>query len=164
MRLPLGRTHSARLVYGLVIAASALPLAACGSSGDKSAGAAQAASSVRSQQSNTQSSSQDNTQSSTQNGTQSSAHSSGGSISQSSFSSDEGTIHVYGGTSDTILTVDVDRASRLLWSNDRGRPFRLGGAGAPVDSTNGSGEVPLSAGHHRLTVRGSVWTVVIRPG
>ncbi|MEA2369047.1 MAG: hypothetical protein QOH38_1765 [Thermoleophilaceae bacterium] len=163
--MPGRRTHSARLVCGLALAASALALAACGDSGGQSGGAGAEAASVRSEQSNVQSSNQDSsTQSSSQGGTQSATRSGNGSVSQSSISTEEGPIRLYGGTSDATLTLDVDKASRLLWSNDRGRRFRLTGAGADVDSTAGSGEVALSAGQHRLAVHGTVWTVVIRPG
>lgn len=105
-------------------------------------------------------------QSSNQNGGQQSSQqssSNGGSLSQSSFSSKEGTVSTYAGSSDTSLTVDVAHDSRLLWSNDKGKPFRLSGAGQEVNSSSGSGEVPISAGRHSFDVHGSVWTIVIRP-
>jgi hypothetical protein len=144
----------------VILSASAVAVAACGGSGGDSAGAADH------QTSPVAKTQQKNTQSSTQNGSQSSStQSGGGSISQSSFSTDHGTVRVFAGTSDATVTVDADGASRLLWSNDRGRRFRLSGTGGPaVDSHAGSGEVALPAGRHRLEVHGDVWTVVIRPG
>jgi hypothetical protein len=145
------------LVSAVILSAAAISVAACGGSGDDNAGAAN-------RQVNSQTSSQSGTQSSSTNQTGSSTQSGGGSMSQSSFSTDEGTVRLYAGSSDATITVDVDGDSRLLWSNDKGRSFRLTGAGQSIDSTDGSGEVPLSGGQHRLKVQGAVWTIVIRPG
>lgn len=141
----------------VVLSAATVAVAACGGSGDDNAGAAN-------RQVNSQTSSQSNTQSSSTNQSNSSTQSGGGSMSQSSFSTDEGTVRLYAGSSDATITVDVDGDSRLLWSNDKGSSFRLTGAGDAVDSSDGSGEVPLSGGRHRLQVHGEVWTIVIRPG
>lgn len=134
-------------------------MAACGSSSHKASSTGSGQSS-RADQSVQQQSSQQS------NGSQSSQQSSsnGGSLSQSSFSSKEGTVYTYAGSSDTSLTVDVSQPSRLLWSNDKGKSFTLGGAGHDVSSSAGSGEVPLSPGRHSIDVHGSVWTIVIRPG
>jgi len=144
------------LVSALILSAAALGVAACGDSGDESAGT------ITNSQSNSQTT-QGSGQSSNQSNSQSSSGS--GSLSQSSFSTDEGMVYTYAGTDEATITVDVDDDSRLLWSNDKGRPFSLSGAGgSAVDSTAGSGEVPLSSGKHRLEVRGDVWTIVIRPG
>jgi hypothetical protein len=145
------------LVSAVILSAATIAVAACGGSGDDNAGAAN-------RQVNSQTSSQSGTQSSSTNQTGSSTQSGGGSMSQSSFSTDEGNVRLYAGSSDATITVDVDGDSRLLWSNDKGRSFRLTGAGEPIDSTDGSGEVPLSGGQHRLQVHGAVWTIVIRPG
>jgi hypothetical protein len=145
------------LVSAVILSAATISVAACGGSGDDNAGAAN-------RQVNSQTSSQSGTQSSSTNQTGSSTQSGGGSMSQSSFSTDEGTVRLYAGSSDATITVDVDSDSRLLWSNDKGRSFRLTGAGDSIDSTDGSGEVPLSGGQHRLQVHGAVWTIVIRPG
>jgi hypothetical protein len=147
------------LVSAAILSAAALGVAACGGSSDDDAGAASGQ--VSNSQSNTQSSnsngSSSNQSSSTQNG--------GGSLSQSSFSTGEGNVRLYAGSDDATITVDVDGDSRLLWSNDKGSSFRLSGAcGSAIDSTDGSGEVPLSGGRHRLAVNGKVWTIVIRPG
>lgn len=138
----------------VILSAAAFGLAACGDSGEESVGA------VTNSQSNSQT-----TQGSNQSSNQSNQSSSGsGSLSQSSFSTDEGMVHTYAGSDEATITVDVDDDSRLLWSNDKGRPFSLSGAGgSAVDSSTGSGEVPLSSGKHRLEVRGQVWTIVIRP-
>jgi hypothetical protein len=139
-------------------AAAALGVAACGSSDDDSAGA------VTNRQSNSQTSNQSNSQQSSNQSNSSSTQGSG-SMSQSSFSTDKGPVNTYAGTDEAKITVDVEGDSRLLWSNDKGRPFRLSGIdGDAIDSTAGSGEVPLSGGKHRLEVRGDVWTIVIRPG
>jgi hypothetical protein len=150
----------------LTVSAS-LALVACGDSGGGATAASQTSSQSSTQSSNQgggQSSSQSNGQSSSQNNSQSSTQSGAGSISQSSFSTSRGTVRTFAGTSDTTLTVDVDGASRLLWSNDRGRRFRLTGPGlAAIDSPGGSGEVPLSSGQHRLAVHGDIWTIVVRP-
>jgi hypothetical protein len=144
----------------LSAAASALALAACGGSGDESAGAVSRQSNS---QSNNQSATGSNTQSSTQNGSQTSTSSSG-SMSQSSFSTDEGLVRTFAGSGSARITVDVEKDSRLLWSNDKGRQFRLSGTGgSDVDSTAGSGEIQLPSGRHRLVVEGAVFTVVIRP-
>src|SRR5215210_6010252 len=135
------------LVSALILSATAFGLAACGDSGDESVGA------VTNSQSNSQT---------TRGSNQSSSES--GSLSQSSFSTDEGMVYTYAGSDEATITVDVDDDSRLLWSNDKGRPFSLSGAGgSTVDSSAGSGEVPLSGGKHRLEVQGQVWTIVIRP-
>ena len=151
------RHHRRGLVSAAILSAAAsLTLAACGGYGDN-AGAAEI------QDSSNQSSTQSNSQSSNQSN-QSSTTSGGGSLSQSSFSSDEGTVRLFAGTSDATITVDVSNTSRLLWSNDKGSQFRLDGAGgAAVDSSGGSGELTISSGHHRLQVHGRVWTIVIRP-
>lgn len=140
----------------VILSAAAVAVAACGGSGDDNAGAAN-------RQVNSQTSSQSNTQSNSTNQS-SSTQSGGGSMSQSSFSTDEGTVRVFAGSSDATIDVDVDGDSRLLWSNDKGRSFRLTGAGSTIDSSDGSGEVPLSGGQHHLRVHGAVWTIVIRPG
>jgi hypothetical protein len=145
------------LVSAAILSAATIGVAACGGSGDDNAGAAD-------RQVNSQQSTQSNTQSSSSNQSNSSTQSGGGSTSQSSFSTDEGTVRLYAGSSDTTITVDVDGDSRLLWSNDKGKQFRLSGAGSSIDSSDGSGEVPLSGGRHRLEVHGQVWTIVIRPG
>jgi hypothetical protein len=147
-------------VSAAILSAATIAVAGCGGSGNDNAGAAdrQASSSNQSTQSNTQSSS--NGSGSSNSSTQSS-----GSMSQSSFSTDEGTVRLYAGSADATITVDVDGASRLLWSNDKGHAFRLSGTGGTaIDSSDGSGEVPLSGGQHRLEVHGDVWTIVIRPG
>jgi type IV secretory pathway TrbL component len=151
-------------VAGVLTMAVSLSLAACGDSGD-SATAASQSNSQTSSQSSTQSSTQNGTQQSStnQNGTQSSS-SGGGSISQSSFSTDRGTVRTFAGTSDATLTIDVDAPSRLLWSNDRGKSFKLTGSGLPaIDSLAGSGESALATGEHRIEVHGDIWTVVVRP-
>ena len=146
------------LVSAVILSAAAISVAACGGSGDDNAGAAN-------RQVNSQTSSQSGTQqSSSTNQSNSSTQSGGGSMSQSSFSTGEGTVRLYAGSSDATITVYVDGDSRLLWSNDKGRSFRLTGASESIDSTDGSGEVPLSGGQHRLQVHGAVWTIVIRPG
>jgi hypothetical protein len=140
-----------------VLSAAAIAVAACGGSGKDDAGAVN-------RQVNSQQSSQSGSQSNSSNQTGSSTQSGGGSMSQSSFSTDEGIVRLYAGSSDATIDVDVDGDSRLLWSNDKGRSFRLTGAGSAIDSSDGSGEVPLSGGRHHLEVHGSVWTIVIRPG
>lgn len=139
----------------VILSAAAASVAACGGSGNDNAGAAGRQS---------QTSSQTSSQSSSQNGTQSATQANGGSTSQSSFTTSEGTVLIYGGSSDTTLTVQIEKDSRLLWSNDDGRPFRISGSGVNVDSSAGSGEVPLPSGRHRLQVSGDVWTIVVRPG
>jgi hypothetical protein len=143
-------------VSAAILSAAALGVAACGGS-DDDAGATN-------RQSNSQTATQSGSQQSSNQSNQSSSQSGSGSLSQSSFSTDQGDVLTYAGTSEATITVDVDNDSRLLWSNDKGRPFRLSGAGAAIDSSDGSGEVPLSSGKHRLQVRGQVWTIVIRPG
>lgn len=148
-----GACTGRRLAFALTLSAvAASGLAACG-------GAAR-------QPSSTGQSAQQNSQSSDQNGSQqSSTNQSGGSgsISQSSFSTREGAVQIYAGSSDATLSVGLQKPSRLLWSNDKGHTFRLDGAGVVVDSKSGSGEVALPGGRHRLHVHGDVWTVVIRP-
>jgi hypothetical protein len=144
------------LVSAAILSAAALGVAACGGSGDDNAGATN-------RQENTQQSSQSGTQSDSTNQS-SSTQSGGGSMSQSSFSTDEGIVRLYAGSSDAKIDLDVDGDSRLLWSNDKGSSFRLTGAGSPIDSRDGSGEVSLSGGQHHLEVHGDVWTIVIRPG
>jgi type IV secretory pathway TrbL component len=150
---------------GATALAVSLSLAACGDSGDATA-AGQTNSQTTSQSSSQSSSNQSGSQSQSstnQNGTQSSTQGSG-SISQSSFSTDRGTIRTFAGTSDATLTIDVDAPSRLLWSNDRGSRFRLSGPGLPaINSLAGSGESALASGEHRIQVHGDVWTVVVRP-
>jgi hypothetical protein len=145
------------LVSAVILSAAAVSVAACGGSGDDNAGAAN-------RQVNSQTSSQSNTQSNSTNQSNSTSQSGGGSMSQSSFSTDEGTVRLYAGSSDATIDVDVDGDSRLLWSNDKGSSFSLSGAGSPIDSSDGSGEVSLSGGRHHLEVHGKVWTIVIRPG
>jgi hypothetical protein len=158
--VPFGRTRR-WLVSATILSAASLAIAACGSGDD---GAETVDRQGSSSQSNTQSSTQ-NGQSSNQSNSQSSTQNGGASLSQSSFSTDQGTVRTFAGTDDAKVTVDVDGAARLLWSNDKGRRFRLSGAGgAAIDSRAGSGEVALPAGQHRLEVHGDVWTIVIRPG
>lgn len=151
----LTRGASRRLGFSATLSMVAVVgLAACGG------GAGQRSSSG-------QSVNQDIIQSSNQNGSQQSSTNqsgSGGSNSQSSsFSTSEGPVQTYAGTADATLTVRLQKASRLLWSNDKGQTFHLDGAGVSVDSKSGSGEVALSGGRHSLHVHGKVWTVVIRP-
>jgi ABC-type phosphate transport system substrate-binding protein len=147
----------------LLSLAAALTLAACGGSDDSSGADTQTGMASNSTQTNQSSSTQSNG-STTQ--TNQSSQSNGGSMSQSSFSTDEGTVHTFAGAADATVTVDVDKPSRLVWSSDKGRRFRVGGTGgADVDSSDGSGELALAAGRHRLQVRGGgVWTIVVRPG
>jgi hypothetical protein len=161
-RMRRARCGLAAAAAALAAACLSLALAACGDSGDGSATASSG--SVVSRQSSTQSSSHSGSQSSSNQNSQSSTQSGGGSISQSSFSTDRGTVQTFGGTSDTTLTVSVDGPSRLLWSNDRGRRFRLAGPGlAGIDAVAGSGELPLARGTHRIAVHGGIWTIVVRP-
>jgi hypothetical protein len=146
-------------VSASILSAAALAVAACGGSGNDNAGAADR------QVSNTQSSTQNVQGSNQSSNNQSSTQSGSGSLSSSSFSTDEGNVRLYAGSADATVTVDVEGNSRLLWSNDKGDRFRLSGTGgSAIDSTDGSGEVPLSSGRHRLEVHGKVWTIVIRPG
>ena len=138
----------------VILSAVALGAVACGDSGDDNAGASNRQSNSQTTQGSNQSSNQSNSQSS----------SGSGSLSQSSFSTDEGDVRLFAGTGEATLDVDVDVDSRLLWSNDATRPFTLSGVdGPPIDSREGEGAVALTAGHYRLKVRGKVWTVVIRP-
>jgi type IV secretory pathway TrbL component len=159
--LGMRRARRGLAAAGVLTLAVSLSLTACGDSGDSAT-----ASSQTNSQSSTQSSTQNGSQqqsSTNQNGTQSSTQG-GGSISQSSFSTDRGTIRTFAGTSDATLTIDVDGPSRLLWSNDRGSRFQLTGPGLPaINSLAGSGESALGQGQHRIKVQGDIWTVVVRP-
>jgi hypothetical protein len=157
-----GRTRRGLESVVLLSLAAAFALAACGSDD----GADSKSSVASSNQSSTQSNESSQTSSNGSSTQTNQSSSSDGSMSQSSFSTDEGTVHTFAGSDDATVTVDVDKPSRLVWSSDKGRRFRVGGTGgADVDSSDGSGELALAAGRHRLEVRGGgVWTIVVRPG
>ncbi len=89
--------------------------------------------------------------------------SSSGSASSSSSSSGPG-VKTFSGNGATTLSFDVDEPVRLAWTNSEGRSFSARGDGISIDSSAGRGEVPLDPGSYDgVKVRGTSWTIVIRP-
>ena len=91
--------------------------------------------------------------------------SSGGSSSSSSQSSSGGGgVSTFSGTGATTLSFNVERPSRLAWTNSEGKPFSATGAGISIDSRRGRGEVELHPGDYDdVKVEGASWTIVVRP-
>ena len=87
----------------------------------------------------------------------------GGSVSSSSSSSNGSGIKTFSGTGSTKLSFNVERRSRLVWTNTEGRRFSASGAGISIDSRAGRGEVALDAGDYDdVRVSGASWTIVVR--
>jgi len=91
--------------------------------------------------------------------------SSGGSSSTSSQStSGNGGISTFSGSGATTLSFNVERPSRLAWTNTEGKPFTARGAGISIDSHEGRGEVDLHRGDYEDDrIEGANWTIVVRP-
>lgn len=87
-----------------------------------------------------------------------------GSSSVSQSTSSSGGVQTISGTGKTTVSFNVEKASRLSWTNAEGKRFSARGAGLSIDSREGRGEVSLDAGRYDdVKVRGSTWTIVIRP-
>lgn len=106
------------------------------------------------------------TQSQSGSGDQSSSitQSSSGSDSVSSSSSSGPGIKTFSGSGSTTLSFDVEEPSRFAWTNGEGRSFSARGGGLTIESSAGRGEVALDPGSYDdVEVRGSKWTIVVRP-
>jgi len=89
---------------------------------------------------------------------------SGSGSTSSSSSSSSSSVKTFSGSGATTLSFNVEGPSRLVWTNSRGRPFSARGDGISIESRAGRGEVPLDArGYDGVRVRGSSWTIVVRP-
>lgn len=87
-----------------------------------------------------------------------------GSVSSSSSSSSGSAVKTFSGRGETALSFDVEEPSRFVWTNTRGKPFSAAGRGIAIDSSAGRGEVSLAPGaYDDVKVRGSNWTIVVRP-
>jgi hypothetical protein len=95
----------------------------------------------------------------------SSLRQSGGGSSASSQTTSSGSgVSTFSGSGSTTLSFNVEQPSRLVWTNSEGRPFSAEGGGISIDSRAGSGEVALEPGdYENVKVRGSNWTIVVRP-
>jgi hypothetical protein len=89
---------------------------------------------------------------------------SGSGSSSSHSTSSGGGVQTLTGTGPTTVSFNVEKPSRLSWTNAQGKAFSARGAGLSIDSREGRGEVSLDAGRYDdVKVRGSTWTIVIRP-
>jgi hypothetical protein len=87
-----------------------------------------------------------------------------GSVSSSSSSSSGPGVKTFSGNGATTLSFDVEKPARLVWTNSEGRSFSARGDGISIDSSAGRGEVPLDPGSYDgVKVRGTSWTIVVRP-
>ncbi len=106
------------------------------------------------------------TQSQSGSGDQSSSitQSSSGSDSVSSSSSSGPGIKTFSGSGSTTLSFDIEEPSRFAWTNGEGRSFSARGGGLTIESSADRGEVALDPGSYDdVRVRGSKWTIVVRP-
>nr|MDQ3357069.1 hypothetical protein [Actinomycetota bacterium] len=84
--------------------------------------------------------------------------------SSSSSSSSGPGVKTFSGNGATTLSFDVEEPARLAWTNSEGRSFSARGDGISIDSSAGRGELPLDPGSYDgVKVRGTSWTIVIRP-
>jgi hypothetical protein len=88
-----------------------------------------------------------------------------GSGSTSSSSSSSGPdVKTFSGTGSTTLSFNVEEPSRFAWTNSEGGSFSARSAHISVESRSGRGEVSLDSGRYDdVKVRGSNWTIVVRP-
>ena len=105
------------------------------------------------------------TQSQSGSGDQSSSvQSSSGSNSVSSSSSSGPGVKTFFGSGSTTLSFNVEEPSRFAWTNAEGRPFSARGDDLSIESRAGRGEASLDPGSYDdVKVRGSKWTIVVRP-
>ena len=106
------------------------------------------------------------TQSQSGSGDQSSSivQRSSGSDSVSSSSSSVPGVKTFSGSGSTRLSFNVEEPSRFAWTNGEGRSFSARGGGLTIKSSAGRGEVALEPGSYDdVEVRGSKWTIVVRP-
>ena len=92
--------------------------------------------------------------------------SSGGSSSTSSSQSSSGGrgISTFSGSGGTRLSFNVERPSRLSWTNTQGKAFSAEGGGVSISSRAGRGEAKLRPGSYDdVEVRGANWTIVVSP-
>lgn len=89
---------------------------------------------------------------------------SGGSSSSSSQTSSGGGVKSFSGQGESNLTFNVERPSRLSWTNDEGETFSARGGGINISSRSGRGEIDLEPGRYEdVRVRGATWTITVRP-
>jgi hypothetical protein len=87
-----------------------------------------------------------------------------GSGSTSSSSSSGPGMKTFSGSGATTLSFNVEEPSRLAWTSSDGRSFSARGDGFAIDSSAGRGEISLEPGRYdEVRVRGSSWTIVVRP-
>jgi hypothetical protein len=158
---PLGAVRFGALPGAVVVALLAL-LAGCGGA---SSGHVKGTNVVQASQTSNGSTVQESQSSSGSGNVTNESTTSSGSLSQSSFSAKGESIRIIGGSGNATISLTLDHGSRLLWSNTVGNSFTLhdDDSRAAVNSSSGSGETSLSAGDHKLSINGDVWTVVIRP-
>lgn len=85
-----------------------------------------------------------------------------GSVSSSSTSGPG--VKTFSGDGATTLSFNVEEPSRLAWTNSERRSFSARGDRISIDSRSGRGEIPLEPGSYDgVRVRGSSWTIVVRP-
>lgn len=61
------------------------------------------------------------------------------------------------------LHFKVEQSTRLVWTNNDGKPFLARGSGISINSRRGRGEVHLSPGRYEVYVRGTAWKIALRP-
>jgi hypothetical protein len=89
----------------------------------------------------------------------------GSSTSSSSQSSSGGRgTSIFSGSGRTNLSFNVERPSRLSWTNTEGKAFSAEGSGISISSRAGRGEAELRRrSYDDVEVRGANWTIVVRP-
>ena len=150
--------------------AAALFVAGCGSSGNEArptsqsqpaGGGGQASGDSDQSASSSQSS---HTGSGSDQSSSINSSSSGGSSSSSTQSSSSGGVSNFSGAGATTLSFNVERPSRLVWTNSEGKRFTAKGAGISIASDRGRGEVDLRPGNYNdVKVDGDNWTLLVRP-
>ena len=87
-----------------------------------------------------------------------------GSGSVSSSSSSGPGVKTFSGSGTTTLSFNVEKPSRLAWTNSEDKRFSARGDGIAIESSSGRGEAPLDPGaYDGVKVSGSSWTIVVRP-
>jgi hypothetical protein len=95
---------------------------------------------------------------------QSNKVSGGSSASSSSQTSSGGGVKSFSGQGASNLTFNVERPSRLSWTNDEDESFSARGGGINISSRSGRGEIDLKPRRYEdVRVRGATWTITVRP-
>jgi hypothetical protein len=163
------RANRSKLAVLLTAGAAALVAAGCGGSNEQSQPASQSRPSGQGAQGSGDSGQSGSISQSTQSGSGSdrstSIHqSSSGASSSSQSSTSGGGVNSFSGNGRTTLSFNVERPSRLAWTNSEGKPFSAKGGRISIDSRRGHGEIQLQPGdYNNVKVEGTTWTIVVRP-